>query len=117
MKKTIIDIMFMLCFSSPILLVSALRGKDVFFPEVAGNRWAVILFLYLPILGVLGLFEDMKIDAGILIRGLYGIITFCIGVFLIFTLSWWYILVLVYAFVFLFLLGSEKFDSKNNASH
>lgn len=112
MKEKIIDVLFMGCLASPILL-GVLLGKDVFFPKVAeGNMGAGMAILYLPIIFLLSGFSDVKMNGGTVLKFAYGIITFCVGAFLTFALSWWYLLVSVYAFVFLFLLASENYETR-----
>lgn len=108
MKKKIINIMFLGCFASPALLF-ILSGKVVFFSNASNDsKAAAVLILYLPIIALLSGFADIKMDSGTILCYTYGIVTFCVGVFLAFSLSWWYILVSVYAFIFLFLLYSEN---------
>lgn len=112
MKEKIIDIMFFGCFASPILL-GVLAGKFIFFPkEVSSNMGAGMSILYLPILFLLSGFTDIKMDSGMVLRFVYGIITFCVGAFLTFAISWWYVLVSVYAFIFLFLIANKNYASR-----
>lgn len=112
MWKRTIDLMFIPCFASPLLL-GVFLGRDVFFPEVAnGNMGAAMAILYLPIVLLLSGLSGVKMGPWMILKYTYGIITFCIGAFLAFTLSWWYLLISVYAFVFLFLLASENYASR-----
>lgn len=108
MKKKIIDIMFLGCFVSPALLF-ILSGKVVFFSNASNDsKSAAIGILYLPVIALISGFAEIKMDSRTVFYYTYGIVTFCVGVFLAFSLSWWYILVSVYAFIFLFLLYSEN---------
>lgn len=108
MVKKAVEIMFVGCFASPLLL-GFLLGKDVFYPMVAkGNMAAGMLVFYLPILFLLSGFEDKKMNGWFLIRFVYGIITFCVGAFLTLSLSWWYLLISLYAFIFLLLLAPRN---------
>lgn len=107
MKDRIVDLMFICCFASPILL-SVLFGETIYFPMGMSLKMGVgMIILYLPIIGIMSGFSDIKIDGKQMLRYTYGIITFCIGAFLS-MVSIWYILVSVFAFIFLFLLYSTK---------
>lgn len=112
MRKKAIGIMFIVCFGSPGLLW-LLLGKNISIPEIAYRSMGVgTVILYLPVIFLLSGFENVKMDAGMIIKFTYGIISLCIGAFLTITLSWWYILVSVFAFVFLYLLSVDNYASR-----
>ncbi len=104
--------MFLGCIASPALL-GILSGKDIFFPKVFnGNMGAAGAILYIPVLFIVSGFSEIKMSGRTMLFYTYGLITFCIGAFLMFTLSWWYIFISIYAFVFLFLLYSENYATR-----